>query len=346
MRNPVMTSLEPKVAGAPTMESPAPGCPVLPGARLHPRPEFGRRFIIFVDTEEEFDWSADFSRASQSTRAIAALPAATARFNGMGVHPVYLCDYPVVTNADSAPIIGELARSGACDVGAHLHPWVTPPHREAVNIPNSFTGNLPEDLQFEKLATLTAALSDLLGAPPTVFRAGRYGLGSSTMAHLRALGYRMDVSVRSLFDYSNEEGPDYSSCPLWPWRSSEGIVQMPLSSGWTGHLRRFPGLYRSAGLRGPLARSAMLTRVPLTPEGTPVEHAIEAIRAMVSDGLDIFSLSFHSPTLAMGHTPYVQSQADLDRFWGWWDAVFEAFDTLGVTPVRYAELERELVAAP
>lgn len=340
-----MTYIEPRVAKANIGEGePGARCPVLPGARLRTSPGFGRRFIIFVDTEEEFDWNAPFSRASRSTTAIAELPAATHRFNQMDVHPVYLCDYPVVTNADSAPILRDLVQKGACDIGAHLHPWVTPPHDEDVNTRNSFTGNLPTALQFEKLKALTEAQTDLIGTPPRVFRAGRYGLGVETMGQLQALGYRMDVSVRSLFDYSDECGPDYTHCPLWPWRSAEGIVQLPLSSGWTGHLRRFPNLYRSAGLRGPLSRSTLLTRVPLTPEGTPIAHAVEAIRAMVSDGLDIFSLSFHSPTLAIGHTPYVQSDADLDAFWHWWDVIIDTFVKLGVTPVRYDELESELVS--
>ncbi len=347
MRASVMTYIEPRRAEAKGGGTrPAIACPVSPTRRLRPRAEFGRRFIIFVDTEEEFDWNKPFSRASTTTGAIAALPAATCRFNDMGVHPVYLCDYPVVTNTESAVIIRELACARLCDIGAHLHPWVTPPHVEEVTAYNSFTGNLPPDLQLDKLRALTTAQAELLGSPPTVFRAGRYGLGAQTMQQLQQLGYRMDVSVRSLFDYSEEGGPDYTTCPLWPWRTPEGIVQLPLSSGWTGHLRRFPSLYRSSGLRGPLARSALLTRVPLTPEGTPIAHAVAAIHAMLDDDLDIFSLSFHSPTLAKGHTPYVQNDADLTAFWHWWEVVIETLDKLGVRPVRYEELERELASAP
>ena len=50
------------------------------------------------------------------------------------------------------------------------------------------------------------------------------------------------------------------------------------------------------------------------------------------------SLSFHSPTLAVGHTPYAKNGTDLARFWDWWDAIFKAFDRLGVKPVRYDAL--------
>jgi hypothetical protein len=44
-------------------------------------PEFGRRFVIFADAEEEFDWSRPLRRDAVSTQAIASLPAATQRLN-------------------------------------------------------------------------------------------------------------------------------------------------------------------------------------------------------------------------------------------------------------------------
>jgi hypothetical protein len=47
--------------------------------------DFGTRFTLFVDTEEEFDWRAPLSRDSRSVTAIAAMPAAHARFAGRGV---------------------------------------------------------------------------------------------------------------------------------------------------------------------------------------------------------------------------------------------------------------------
>lgn len=340
-----MTYLDPKPAPDGGPKSGRSDCPVAAGKRLRPKAEFGRRFILFVDTEEEFDWKADFSRSANRTTAISALPEATARFNSYDVQPVYMCDYPVVTHPDSAAILKDLVRSGACDIGAHLHPWVNPPHDELVGKRNSFTGNLAPSLQKAKLCELTEAITALMGEKPCVFRAGRYGLGSETMSHLAELGYRMDVSVRSTFDYSAEHGPNYADCPLWPWRTPEGIVELPLTSGWTGHLRKFPALYRTSGLRGALARAAMLTRVPLTPEGTPADQAVEAIETLVEDGLDIFSLSFHSPTLAKGHTSYVQTDADMARFWNWWDTVFRAFDRLGVKPVRFCDLADELCSA-
>ena len=41
---------------------------------------FGTRFTLFVDTEEEFDWSAPLSHRERGVTAIAALPDAHRRF--------------------------------------------------------------------------------------------------------------------------------------------------------------------------------------------------------------------------------------------------------------------------
>src|SRR3546814_20412009 len=76
----------------------------------------------------------------------------------------------------------------------------------------------------------------------------------------------------------------------------------------------------------------MLTRVAITPEGIPARDAIEAIDRMLDDGIRVLNLSFHSPSLEPGYTPYVRDAADLRAFYGWWDAVLDRMTKRGVTP--------------
>lgn len=308
------------------------------GTRLAMPASFGRRFVIFADAEEEFDWEQPFSSSNTSTTAIRALVGATTRFNAAGVTPSYLVDYPVVANAESAAIMRDLAAQDMCDIGAQLHPWVTPPCVEHVNEFNSFTGNLPPDLQMAKLCSLTTKIEEATGVQPLTYRAGRYGLGENTARFLAETGYQMDVSVRSRFSYADRMGRDYSDHPLWPWRLNEDLIELPLSTAWVGMLRRQPALFRQRWLRGSLARAGMLSRVPLTPEGVPLADALEAIAALDDEGLEIFSLSFHTPSVVAGHTPYVRDEDDLKLFWAWWDGVFNAFAKRGITPVRQGEI--------
>jgi peptidoglycan/xylan/chitin deacetylase (PgdA/CDA1 family) len=309
------------------------------GERIALPASFGRRFVIFADAEEEFDWTKPFARDNTSTTAIAGLPEATKRFNAAGVKPSYLVDYPVMNNEPSANIIRALLADDACDIGTQLHPWVSPPFDETVSNQNSFTKNLPVEPQRAKLITLTDKIEEVTGIRPTVYRAGRYGVGVHTMQHLTEAGYRMDVSVRARWNYSSYDGPDFADHPVWPWRYNDQLIELPLSTAWTGPFRHLSSRKRFAThVPGLLARLGLLRKIGLTPEGFPLADAIDAIKALADEGLEMFSLSFHTPSVVIGHTPYVRSETDLSRFWTWWDGVFNQFAKMGITPVRQGEI--------
>lgn len=308
-----------------------------PGDELVLPDSFGRRFFVVGDCEEEFDWAKPLDRASTATSAIAALPEATRRFAEAGVVPTYVVDWPVASDPRSAATMADMAGSSLCDIGAHLHPWVTPPHEEEVNRANSFAGMLPFELERAKLAGLTARLTELIGRAPIAYRAGRYGIGPNTASLLSELGYRLDLSIRSHFDYSDEGGPDFTLFPVRPWRCG-GLLEVPLTTCLAGPLGRFPALTRIAALRGPFARTGLLNRIPLTPEGVPLAEAKQAIQVLLDRGHRLFSLWFHTPTVEPGHTAYVRDAADLRIFRAWWDGVFDLFARNGVTPVRTGEI--------
>lgn len=301
-------------------------------------PDFGRRFAIFADAEEEFDWGQPLRRDAVSTRAIASLPSATRRLNDRGVVPAYLVDFPVVDQERSAATVRAMVEDGACTFGTQLHPWVNPPFDEIVSGPNSFAGSLPIALEREKLRVLTERIAETMGSRPIVYRAGRYGVGVNTAALLWEQGYRMDVSVRSLFDYSAEGGPDFVRHPIAPYWLGETLLEVPLTAGFIGALRRWPSLFGTRRLRRPLAACGMLGRVPLTPEGTPLREALTLLRHLLDADVRLFSLSFHTPSVEIGHTPYVRDQADLTRFWQWWDGVFDLFARENVLPTTPASI--------
>jgi hypothetical protein len=306
--------------------------------------DFGRRFMVVVDTEESFDWSRPFDRAERSTDALASLPAVHARFRDRGVQPVYVIDHPVASDPRAARILRDFLDRDECVIGTHLHPWVNPPFDEDVNLRNSFAGNLPIELEQAKLRALTGLIEEAFGRRPIVYRAGRYGVGPATAALLREEGYRLDVSVRSFFDYSSEDGPDFSRIGPRPyWVGDKALLEVPFSSAYIGALRGAgPALYPAAGkvpyLRGVLSRTGLLARVSLTPEGVPVDEVIRAIDSMIEDDVRLFSFAFHSPSTEPGHTPYVRDQRDLDLFLEWWDRVFDRLDRRGITPATAGEI--------
>lgn len=307
---------------------------------------FGRRFSVFVDTEEEFDWTRPRSRDSISTSAVRHLPEFQRLMDAHGVRPCYLIDYPVADNAQSRDVLARLYANRTCEIGTQLHPWVNPPGEEELNSFNSFVGNLPEDLEKAKLVTLTERIASITdGIRPTIYRAGRYGIGPNTARLLEAAGYRVDTSVRPHFDYSNEGGPSflrYDARPYWTGPAGT-LLELPLGATYTGQLRRYGRWLIGDGRRNEnrtasLARFGLVARVALTPEDMPVEDVKRAIQWMMRDGIQYFSFSFHSPSLAPGHTPYVRNSAELSQFYGWWDKILAFLALSNISPVSVGEV--------
>lgn len=313
-----------------------------PGARVQWPDDFGTRFTICVDTEEEFDWGAPLRADADGTGHMAALPPVHARFAEAGVGLTYLVDYPIASSPLAVEVLRELIADGRSAVGTQLHPWVNPPHEEEVNGRNSFTGNLPFALQRAKLAALTERVTQAFGKRPLIYRAGRYGIGPETPALLAEFGYRIDSSMRAGYDYSGEGGPDFGAVTNHAFRLGE-IVELPFTTVFTGIARAgAAGLHRRLGRLphgiGIAARLRLLSRVALTPEDMPLGEAKEAVRVAVGEGLRLLNFAFHSPSVEPGHTPYVRTQADLAAFLRWWDEVLALLDRLGVRPASLDEI--------
>ncbi|WP_241212722.1 polysaccharide deacetylase family protein [Sphingomonas sp. ABOLG] len=300
--------------------------------------------MVFVDTEEEFDWSAPFRRDAIAVEAITALPDMHRRLADHGVAPCYLCDYPVATSAAAIDTLRGLIADGRSTIGAQLHPWVNPPHDEAPSGWASFAGNLDPALVAAKVDQLTAAITAAFGAQPLAFRTGRYGLGPGMPALLAARGYRVETSMRALHDYSAAGGPDFSAIGSAAFRlAPEGLIEVPLTTRYIGALRRGGGaLHRLAGRiprgRGVMARTGLLSRVPLSPEGVSFGEAAAAVREAVAAGERLLTFSFHSPSLVPGNTPYVRDAAGLARFHSWWDDMLALLEQMEVRPISLAEL--------
>jgi hypothetical protein len=319
-----------------------------PGDFVKFKPDFGRRFILTVDTEEEFDWSKPFDRSGHGLGHVPRLAKFQQFCEGRGVCPVYLIDYPVATDPIAAEVLAEAVAAGRAEVGVQLHPWVNPPHDEDVSVHNSFAGNLPPDLERAKFRKLRDAIEQNFGAPPMIYRAGRYGIGPATAQMLSDSAIAIDTSVRARFDYSSGGGPNFRNHPLEPYWIDQrgGLMELPLTSVFWGLLRRqgemlYPALWRMPSLRGALARLGLLERIPLTPEGVSEEEALKGIDIAIDDGLPLLVFSFHSPSLRPGHTPYVRDEDDLDRFYGWWRGVFDYLEQRSVKPTTV----REIIAA-
>jgi glycosyltransferase involved in cell wall biosynthesis len=307
--------------------------------------------LTVVDAEEAFDWSAPFSREAVDVSSMRAQALAHRVFERHGVTPLYLCTFPVVTRPDGREPLRELLAAGQAEIGTQLHPWNCPPFAEEVSRRNSYVGNLAPWLEFEKAQRLTDAIGEAFGERPRIFRAGRFGAGPRTADVLKRLGYQADSSI---VPYWPPEGaraqPERWAVGAEPfWLDAErSLLELPVSAGLVGRLapRMDPNLSRrlfggGAGelAAGALARLGLVERIRLSPEGITLDEAKRLARCLHGAGQRVFMLTYHSPSLEPGNTPYVRSIAERDRLLAWLDGFYAFFrEELGGRPASWREV--------
>lgn len=305
---------------------------------------------VVVDTETEFDRSKPFDRSLTAMHAMTAQEQVQAIFDGFGIRPVYVVDYAVATQPESyKPLRRILARHG-CAIGAHLHPWITPPFEEMVNDHNSYRDNLPPALEEAKLHALVEAIKVAFGVRPLFFKAGRDGLGPHTLSTLARMGFEVDFSIMPLADFRGRGGgADFRCAGIHSCRSSPGgVISVPITRSQVGipaplppwaHGAMHSPLGRTLHLPGLLARLNLANTITLTPEGVTAEEQITLMRNLVAHGHRRFVLHYHSPSLVPGNTPYVRTQDDLRKFKEQLQSVCGFFfESLGGLPGNPADL--------
>ena len=315
-------------------------------------PDSRPMLLVTIDTEAEFDWQAPLTRTNRGVASVAHQGAAQRILDAYDIVPTYLLDYAVIEDRRACQIIGDFLASGACEIGSHLNPWLTPPFSEDLTPANSFAGNLPGDVERAKLVTLTEAIEGRFGRQPRVYRAGRYGLGPRTAEFLKELGYAVDMSVAPGTDFSREGGPNfttYDPAPFW-LENDRRLLELPMTWGFAGILAaRAPRLYPclagriGAGLRLPgiFARLGLLEYARLTPEGETTAALIRLTRSLLTRGQRVFCFSYHSPSLVPGNTPYVRDRRDLEGFLdslrGYFDFFLGELGGVSLTPLQLFE---------
>ncbi len=317
--------------------------------------------VVVVDTEAEFDWARQRPRRAMGVTSVKSQMQVQRIFERYQVRPTYVLDYPVSSTPEGYEFIRNLHRSGACEIGAHLQPWDNPPFFERKTDENSYPGNLPSELEREKLVRLTGSIEENVGVRPRIYKAGRYGVGRATARILAELGYEIDMSVVPGTDLSHKLGPDFTHCrasPYW-FGKDPALLEIPLSIGYTGLLADTGAMayaltmnerLKALHVPGILARLRLIERITLTPEGVSFEEQRRLTRALLRKGHRVFNFTYHSPSLVPGNTPYVQNEVDLRAFLQRIERYLEFFagEVRGraATPFEVKALAERWVAAP
>ncbi len=288
----------------------------------HPAPLSPERpptLYVVVDTEAEFDWDAPFDREQTSVTAMQEIERGQEVFDTYGLRPVYVTDFAVASQPGGVLPLRAIYERGGCEIGAHLHPWITPPFDEELSVHNSFAGNLPADLEERKLVTLLNAFRASFGFDPRFFKSGRYGVGPNTLRLLAEHGIDVDFSIIPGRNLAPKGGPDFRPFTSAAMTTEDGqLLALPMTRGSIGLLSRRSRFLarqletasaRRFSLPGAFSHLGLLETVTLTPEGVPADKQIALIRAMLARNERHFVLHYHSPSLAAGFTPYAKTAA-------------------------------------
>ena len=289
------------------------------------------KLVVTIDAEED-NWNS-YNPHHATVENISRLPSLQQVFDEFHVKPTYLIAYPVATNEKAVSVLLPILQAGKCEIGAHCHPWNTPPFTEENKLEHSLLCNLPGDLQYQKIKTLHETIRRSFGIVPVSFRSGRWGYGPDVAQSLNRLNYKIDSSVSSYMDWRGSYGPDFSNLSPNCFRfsysdifmeSTQGhLLEVPATigflqrdNGWTdylfnGRLRKLTDDPKAVRV---LCKLRFLKKVWLCPEISDSRSMIRLARQMMRDGFALINLFFHSSSLQAGLTPHVRTKADEERF--------------------------------
>jgi hypothetical protein len=277
--------------------------------------------VVSIDTEED-SWTPTRAPTVENIRRI---PAFHGLLRSVGIRPTYFVAHSVTSVEWASSALAEAAGDGSGELGAHLHPWNTPPLDEIPGGRNTMLRNLPPQLQRAKLEVLTEQHRRVFGASPRTFRAGRFGMGEAALQALVDLGYEVDSSVTPWWDWSAyDDGPDFRGAPVAPYRASPArgltlpapdgeIAVLPLTVGFTRrpfgawsavHDRLTSTPLQALRLAGIAAKLGIYVKVVGSLEQASTRELLLLCRRAVQDGARYLHVFLHSSSLLPGLSPF------------------------------------------
>jgi hypothetical protein len=279
---------------------------------------------ITIDTEED-NWSDYNSEPVLSN--IGKLTELQSLFDKYDVKPTYLISYPVATDKNSISILRKILDRDRCEIGAHLHPWNTPPFEEEKTVKNTMLFNLSKELQYRKLESLHQKIVENFKMVPITFRSGRWGFDQTVAENIHRLGYKVDTSVSPYLNWKNYHGPDFSNRSPMPQilrmgpsgSADSSILEVPATIGFlqdnyercNARMNAISGsALRHFRLIGILDKLKIINKVWLSPESDDAGKMIRLAESVKRNKYPILNMFFHSPSLQHGLTHFTKTKEE------------------------------------
>ncbi len=284
------------------------------------------QILVTVDTEADDQWKA--GEASVCVDNVYALPRFQALCDRYEVKPTYLVTHEVAVDARASSLLKSWQDERRAEVGAHLHPWTTPPLERGEAHARAFPSELSDEVLRAKLDMLTRKIEEVLAQRPTSYRAGRWGFNMQQATILGELGYIVDTSITPGVSWKKTRGaldgvggPDFTREAIAPHMLNDKVLEVPMTILRTGFLRRTRWL-----------------RIFRNTKKRDFENVFAAAQRMK---LPAVVFMIHSSELAVGKSPYVKNEAELTHVYARLEDLFILCKKRGIVSATLSSFARD-----
>lgn len=283
-----------------------------------------------VDVEESGLFSGKYSREATDVQSVVELPRLADLCAEFNLPLTLFVDYPVLHNDKAVKILQDLEKNYHAEIGAHLHPWNTPPFADLPYQEPIPCRLIPLELLEEKLYTVLGLIKDRFASPASSFRMGRFDFTIELGAMLAKAGLKTDSSLVPLRtvakDVHNLPGPNHFLVPSHPFmlnfpkpKADNGtiaydyLLEVPLTqvSLWPATVHPTAKIAGYLG-KGLLTFYRQFMVLGIHPAWFPFFSMCLAARLHCSRGEQVLNMFLHSTEIQPGGHPKIKTRKDAD----------------------------------
>ncbi|MCA1945169.1 MAG: hypothetical protein LDL30_07785 [Desulfovibrio sp.] len=279
------------------------------------------KLVLSIDVEEEGLFSGAYQR-NPSVKNLDQLSRLEFLSKEMGFPLTLLVSWQVANDPHCRDILKRWQDELGAEIGAHLHPWSTPPFEDLGRPEPVPSDDIPERLLRAKFETLLETLQTGLGVTPVSFRMGRWDFGRQMQTLLPQYGIQVDASIAPLRHIRG--GPDRFLAPADPYwlqpvdPNGRPLFEVPLTMVpiWPSSPRVVHSLAKALPSK---ARQAILSNfsavgaVGIQPVWYPAASMRWAARIHRRRKGQVLTMFLHSSELMPGQSPHFPNEDAVHR---------------------------------